>query len=74
MIESFAFIENIGRYERVQATPDLGGLTLIYSENGRGKTTLCAILRSFTTNDPTPIQERMRCAGWRAPQNLIHVV
>lgn len=73
MIESFAFIENIGRYERVRATPDFGGLTLVYSENGRGKTTLSAILRSLTMNDPIPIQERKRLSANSDPRVVMSV-
>ncbi|MFH0907950.1 MAG: AAA family ATPase [bacterium] len=48
----------------------LARLTLIYAENGRGKTTLAAILRSLATGDPIPIGERHRLAAQHPP----HVV
>lgn len=52
------------------ATITLGRLVLIYAENGRGKTTLAAVLRSLATGDPIPIIERRRLAATHAP----HVV
>ncbi|MDP2706113.1 MAG: hypothetical protein Q8O70_01215, partial [Burkholderiales bacterium] len=45
-------------------------LTVVYSENGRGKTTLAAVLRSLATGDPMPISERKRLAAQHPP----HVV
>ena len=60
MIESFRYIQNVGRFRRVQDPRPLGRMTLIYAENGRGKTTLSAIIRSLASNDPRPILERRR--------------
>src|SRR5439155_10492330 len=37
------------------------------SENGRGKTTLAATLRSLATGDPIPIAERRRLASTHPP-------
>jgi wobble nucleotide-excising tRNase len=45
-------------------------LTLIYAENGRGKTTLVAVLRSARTGDPSTILERHRLGAMHPP----HVV
>ena len=42
-------------------------LTLFYAENGRGKTTLAAILRSLGANDPVPILERSRLGAAHPP-------
>jgi len=42
----------------------------MYAENGRGKTTIAAVLRSLATDDPIPITERHRLAA----QNPPHVV
>ena len=49
MFERFKFIGNVGRFREVKENDALAlaRLTLIYSENGRGKTTLCAIMRSL---------------------------
>lgn len=65
MIERFKYIQNVGRFEQVecQDDPTLSKLSLIYSENGRGKTTLCAILRSLTSGDSAPVLERRRLSA-----------
>lgn len=52
------------------ATIALSRLVLIYAENGRGKTTLAAVLRSLATGDPMSITERRRLAAAHPP----HVV
>ena len=43
---------------------------LVFSENGQGKTTLCAIMRSLTTGDPTPILERHRLSA-KTPSKVV---
>jgi len=60
MIEKFLSIKNIGRFRDCKAVGEISfrKLTLIYAENGRGKTTLCAILRSLQSGKPEPISER----------------
>lgn len=60
MIEKIIQIKNIGRFRDCTATGDVTfrKLTLIYAENGRGKTTLCAILRSLQRGQPEFITER----------------
>jgi wobble nucleotide-excising tRNase len=51
MINKIAAIRNIGRLEKCSASGDVTfrKLTLIYAENGRGKTTLTEIFRSLAT-------------------------
>ncbi len=63
MLESFDIIRNVGRYESVTNTPNFGKLTLVYSENGRGKTTLCAVLRSLATGCVDAVLERKRLSS-----------
>lgn len=65
MIEQLKYIRNVGRFAQVQGQPDLtlNKLTLVYSENARGKTTVCAILRSLSTGDSGPILERHRLSA-----------
>lgn len=72
MIGRIQLLRNIGQFDSVStgATIALARLTLVYSENGRGKTTLAAILRSLATGDPLPITERRRLAAVQPP----HVV
>ena len=72
MITQIRLIRNVGQLDCVGASPQtqLGKLTLIYGENGRGKTTLSAIWRSLASGDPIPITERSRLGTNQAP----HVV
>lgn len=60
MIEKIIQIKNVGRFFNYSARGDvaLRKLTLIHAENGRGKSTLCAILRSLQTGQPELILER----------------
>jgi len=64
MLEKFISIQNVGRFRDYRAAGDvsLGKLTLIYAENGRGKTTLCSILRSLQSGEPAFIAERKTLA------------
>jgi len=72
VITRIQLLRNIGQFDSVSAgaTIPLACLTLVYSENGRGKTTLAAILRSLATGDPVPIAERRRLTAQHPP----HVV
>ena len=74
MIQSIQLVRNIGQFDSV--APGVGvplrPLTLVYSENGRGKTTLAAILRSLGTGDPLSVQERKRIAAQHPPHIVIH--
>ena len=60
MIEKFIQIRNVGRFRSCSPRGDVTfrKLTLIFAENGRGKTTLCAILRSLQAGQPEFISER----------------
>jgi wobble nucleotide-excising tRNase len=46
-------------------------LTVVYAENGRGKTTLAAIFRSLASGDPISITERHRLAAPHPPHVVI---
>jgi wobble nucleotide-excising tRNase len=72
MINRLRLVRNIGVFDSVDsaATIPLARLTLMYAENGRGKTTLAAVLRSLATGDPVPIMERRRLSAANPP----HVV
>jgi len=54
MLKEIKFIQNIGRFETARPTQDatFGSCTLVFGENGWGKSTLADILRSLTTNNP----------------------
>jgi len=72
MITRLQLLRNIGQFDSVNSAANipLARLTVVYSENGRGKTTLAAVLRSLATGDPIPIAERKRLAAQHPP----HVV
>jgi wobble nucleotide-excising tRNase len=54
MIDRFISIKGIGRFENCAASGNVAfkKYTLIFAENGHGKTTLCDIIRSMQTGDP----------------------
>lgn len=72
MIRRLRLLRNIGQFGSVDsaASIDFQRLVLIYGENGRGKTTVVAVLRSLQTGDPLPIRERRRLSSEHSP----HVV
>ncbi len=60
MIEKFISIKNVARFRDCTPRGDVTfrKMTLLFAENGRGKTTLCAILRSLQSGQPEYIYER----------------
>src|ERR1700684_3085429 len=54
MLQRIISIKNVGRFKNCVALGDVTfrRFTLIFAENARGKTTMCAILRSLFTNTP----------------------
>jgi wobble nucleotide-excising tRNase len=73
VINRFLLFRNIGQFDSADqaANVPLSVLTLIYAENGRGKTTLTAILRSLASGDPLPITERRRLRATHPPHVVI---
>lgn len=72
MVGNLQLIRNVGTFDSVQGSPQthLARLSLIYAENGCGKTTTCAILRSLRSGDEVFIRERTRLGA----QHAAHVV
>ena len=70
MLKKFVTIKNVGKFRNCGAAGDIEfrKLSLVYAENGRGKTTLCAILRSLQNGDPLFITERRTVDGKADPQ------
>lgn len=60
MLKKFIRMKNIGKFVDCKAAGDveLRPLTLIFGENGRGKTTLCGVLRSLSSGDESYLSER----------------
>ncbi len=64
-------IDNVGKFQKYSCHGDmnLSDISLIYGENGKGKTTLSTILRSLKTGDVSLIREK-KCAGGQGPINV----
>ena len=60
MLRKFVTIKNVGKFRNCYAVGDidLRRLSLVFGENGRGKTTLGAVLRSLQSGDANPVLER----------------
>lgn len=69
VLKKFVKIHNVGRFEKAGAygDQDLRPLTLIHAANGRGKTTLCDVLRSVKTGDPAYLIGRQTLAQTDGP-------
>lgn len=65
MLKKFVSIKNVGVFRNSPAWGDteFRKLTLVHADNGRGKTTLCAIMRSLKTGDSTLVIERKTLDG-----------
>jgi wobble nucleotide-excising tRNase len=61
MINKVENLVSIGKFRNYQATGPVNfkKLTLIYGDNGGGKTTLTSVFRSLTTNNPEIIRSRI---------------
>lgn len=60
MLNEIKFIQNIGRFETARPTQNatFGACTLVFGENGWGKSTIADILRSLTTSNPAILAGR----------------
>ena len=70
MLRKIISIKNVGRFLNYSASGDveLKRYNLIFAENGRGKTTLCAVLRSLQTGEPAHVIGRTTLATGDAPE------
>jgi wobble nucleotide-excising tRNase len=76
MISSLQLLRNVGSFDSVAtgAEVQLANLSIVYAENGRGKTTLSAILRSLATGEFMPIAERRRLGAQHTPHVVLSCV
>jgi energy-coupling factor transporter ATP-binding protein EcfA2 len=65
VLQELKYVQNVGRFEKAipTANASFGPCTLIFGENGWGKSTLADILRSLTMNNPAIILGRKTLAG-----------
>jgi len=69
MLERIEEIQGIGLLHDSNGKPfKWQKATVLYADNGRGKSTLATILRSLGANDPSPILERKTIDGTLAPK------
>ncbi len=70
MLKKIISVQGIGRFERFGCSGDVEfkKYTLIYAENGVGKTTLCDIIRSLQTGDPGYIMGRRTVGSTLQPE------
>lgn len=75
MVERLTLLRNIGQFDSIALGAQLpfAKFTLIYAENGRGKTTVSAVMRSLATGDANLIAERHRLGAAHPPHVIIHV-
>ena len=72
-LDRIQLLRNLGQFDSVNegAQLPLTRLTLIYAENGRGKTTLASILRSVGTGDAQLVNERHRLGSPHPPHLIL---
>lgn len=70
MLQRVILIKSVGRFKNCSALGDVTfrRFTLIFAENARGKTTMCAILRSLSTNTPAFIIGRKTLGSTEQPE------
>ena len=73
MINRIRLLRNIGQFDNVRPPQHISfsPVSLLYGENGRGKTTIAELLRSLATNDPVLIEERQRLGSQYRPHVVI---
>ncbi len=73
MINKINLLKNVGPFDNVSPHPDtaFGKLTLIYGENGKGKTTLANVFRSLSSDKPSLIIEERRRLGAKDRPHII---
>lgn len=73
MIGRIQLLRNVGQFDNVNPPQQTAftPFSLIYGENGRGKTTIAAILRSLAINDPILVAERQRLGSQHPPHVVI---
>lgn len=73
MVSHIQLLRNVGQFDSIAPGAQLSfaQMTVIYAENGRGKTTLAAILRSLATGDARPITDRHRVGAAHPPHVIV---
>lgn len=74
MVSQIQLLRNVGQFDSIAPGAQLpfARMTAIYAENGRGKTTLAAILRSLGTGDARLVADRHRVGAVHPPHIIVH--
>lgn len=75
MLKEIKFIQGIGRFETAKSlqSAGLGPCTLLFGENGWGKSTVADILRSLTTSNPAILAGRATLAPDAPPKAILRI-
>jgi len=73
MLKEINLIRNIGCFDSFSGLSDLKKIVLIYAENGRGKTTVSAILSSLANNDASILMGRKRLGASHEPHIVLNI-
>jgi wobble nucleotide-excising tRNase len=70
MLRKILSVRNVGRFLNYNASGnvELKRYNLLFAENGRGKTTLCAVLRSLQSGEPAHVLGRTTLGSVGAPE------
>ncbi|HYC02455.1 MAG TPA: AAA family ATPase [Azospirillaceae bacterium] len=61
MLQKVDLVKDVGRFSTLKhKAPQFSKLTLIFARNAFGKSTICSILNSLSTNNPTLIEARRK--------------
>jgi len=73
LLSEVKFVQNIGRFETAKPTSGatFGKCTLVFGENGWGKSTLADILRSLTTDSPAILVGRKTLDAEAPPKAVL---
>lgn len=71
MIKKIKLVQQIGQFDNVSSQIELSPLSIVYAENGRGKTTLVSIFRSLQSGQDIPIRERRRLGSLNNPKVVL---
>lgn len=76
MVSAIQLLRNIGQFDHIAPGGQLpfARMTFVYAENGRGKTTVAAILRSLGSGEPQLITDRHRLGSTDAPHIVVDIL
>ena len=73
MVGTIQLLRNVGQFDSITPGAQLpfAQMTIIYAENGRGKTTMASIFRSLGSGDPSLIADRHRVGAADLPHIVV---